>query len=304
VRTDGGSEQDTVYHPPELEHTEDENEIRHNSAPDRFVLCSGGMDSTAMAHYLIEEVWGEDDWGAWNKRPTVVFLDTTIGLSSQRVYVQLLGREFGWQVVCRQTHQDFEGHTEDEGFYANQQHDKIFNVVKGRQIGKMATEAGNPHIYFGSRVEEKGDHVERKTWRDDIGAYTHNPIFDWSDADVVEYLRDRGVPFNPNWECAHFTDCGCGATASREELLELEAEGYEVFAQKLRDLEERVETGDRRETWAWGSFSSQDRRVLDAQNDDEQTHLGDLVCGPNCSGCAKALGAEYPVADGGETDAE
>jgi len=119
---------------------------------------------------------------------------------------------------------------------------------------------------------------------------------------VIEFLRDREVPFNPNWESAHFTDCGCGATASREELIELEAEGYEVFAQKLRDLEERVETGDRRETWAWGSFDPDDQRVLDAQNDNEQTQLGDLVCGPNCGGRAKALDADKPRTDGGQAD--
>jgi len=149
------------FQPPEFEEVENENEMRHNGAPDRFLLCSGGMDSVAMTYYMMEEAWG-GDWGAWQKRPTVVFLDTTIGLSSQRVYVQLLGREYGWQVVCRQTHQDFEEHTEKEGFYGNQQHGKIFNVVKERQIAKMATEAGNPHIYFGSRVDEKGDHVNRR----------------------------------------------------------------------------------------------------------------------------------------------
>lgn len=285
------------FDPPEFKEVENENKIRHNSAPDRFVMCSGGMDSTAMTYFLMEEVWGGDGWSAWDKRPVVVFLETTIGLSSQRLYVQMLAREYNWQVVCWQTHQDYAEHSKVEGFYGNQQHDKIFNVVKGRQVGKMATVAGNPHIYWGSRVEEKGPHVKRKEWREEIGAYCHNPISDWSDEDVVEFLRDREVPFNPNWDGAHPTDCACGATASREELVELEAEGYEVFAQKLRDLEEEVETGDKRETWAWGSFDPQDQRVLDAENDDEQMQLSDLVCGPNCPGRSKALSADYPGGD-------
>jgi 3'-phosphoadenosine 5'-phosphosulfate sulfotransferase (PAPS reductase)/FAD synthetase len=294
------------FEPPAFEEVETENEVRHNGAPDRLVLCSGGMDSVAMTHYMMEEQWGGDGWSAWEKRPVVVFLETTIGLSSQRLYVQRLGREYNWQVVCWQTHQDYEAHTEDEGFYGNQQHDKIFNVLKQRQIAKAATIAGNPHVYFGSRMEEKGeDKVDRVDHREDIGAWTHNPIYDWSDQDVVDYLRDREVPFNPNWEASHFTDCGCGATASREELIELEAEGYEVFAEKLRDLEERVETDDRRETWAWSSFDDAEQVAMDAQNDPEQTSLGDLVCGPNCSGKSKALDAEYPTRpDGGEPSGE
>jgi 3'-phosphoadenosine 5'-phosphosulfate sulfotransferase (PAPS reductase)/FAD synthetase len=288
------------FTPPAFNSVPTPNERRHNSAPDRIVLCSGGMDSVAMAHYLIEEVWDRDDgWGAWHKRPIVVYLETTIGLSSQRLYTQLLGREYGWQVVCWQTHQDFAEYSEDAGFHGNDAHDGIFNVLKGRQIGKAATLSGNPHVYFGSRVDEKGDHVERVQWRDDIGAYAHNPIYDWSDEDVVAYLRDREVPFNPNWEAAHFTDCGCGATAAREELLELEAERYERFAAKLRELETRVETGDKRETWAWGSFDPDDQRVLDAQADNKQATLGELVCGPNCSGRAKVPGDDLPLADGG-----
>lgn len=285
---------------PEFEEVDNENETHHNSAPDRFMMCSGGMDSVAMTHFMMEEVWGGDGWGAWQKRPVVVFLETTIGLSSQRLYVQMLAREYNWQVVCWQTQQDFEDYSEDEGFHGNQQHDKIFNVLKGRQVAKASTIAGNPHVYWGSRVQEKGEHVRRKEWRDDIGAYSHNPIYDWSDEDVVEYLRDREVPFNPNWEAAHFTDCGCGATASREELIELEAEGYEIFADKLRNLEDRVETGDRRETWAWGSFDPDDQRVMDAQNDPEQMQLSDLVCGPNCPGKSKAL--ENVRTDGGGSD--
>lgn len=263
--------------------TDDENEHRHNGAPDKFVLCSGGVNSVAMAHKMLEEVW-TDDYGAWNKRPVVVFADTTIGLSSQRLYVQLLCDHYGWQMWTLRTHQNFEDHAEDEGFYGNQQHSKIFNVLKGRQFQTLATKSGNPHLYFGSLIEEKGDHVERKTWRDDLGAYTHNPILEWSEQDCVDYLRDRGVPYNPNWEASHFTDCGCGATASREELIELEAEGYEVFAEKLRDIEERVETGDKRETWAWGSFSPDEQQWMDAENDDDQMQLCDLACGgDNCS---------------------
>jgi 3'-phosphoadenosine 5'-phosphosulfate sulfotransferase (PAPS reductase)/FAD synthetase len=266
-----------------VEEINPENEIRHNGAPDRFVLCSGGVNSVAMAYKMLEDVW-TDDYSAWNKRPVVIYADTTIGLSSQRLYVELLAREYNWQLWKCQTQQPFEEYSEDKGFHGNQGHNGIFNVLKGRQFQTLATKSANPHLYFGSLIEEKGDHVERVDWRDDLGAYTHNPILYWSEQDCVDYLRDRGVPYNPNWEASHFTDCGCGATASREELIELEAEGYEIFAQKLRDLEERVETEDKRETWAWGSFSPDEQQWMDAENDGEQMQLSELACGDTCSG--------------------
>lgn len=280
------------FDPPAFEPVDVENDITHNGAPDRFLLWSGGMDSTAMCHYLLEEEWATDQWGAWNKRPLVVYLETTIGLSSQRLYTQLLADEYNWQLACWRTQENFDEHSEEEGFYGPDKHGNIFNVVKGRQIGKMTTIAGNPHVYFGSRVAEKGEHVKRVQWSDDYDATVHNPIYEWSDADVVAYLEDRGVPFNPNWDGDHPTDCACGATAAYAERFELECEGYEVFVRQLEDIEAAVETGDRRETWGWGSFDPDGRRILDAKADDGQMQLSDLACGLNCSGRSKALQRE------------
>jgi 3'-phosphoadenosine 5'-phosphosulfate sulfotransferase (PAPS reductase)/FAD synthetase len=282
-------------HTPHVEAVENETEVRHNGAPDRYLMWSGGMDSTAMVHVMHEEVW--DDWHAWNKRPVVIFLETTIGLSAQRIYAQLAADYFGWQLWSLRTHENFDDHSEKEGLYGPDKHDNIFNVLKGRQIGKLATTSGNPHIYFGSRVEEKGEHVTRKVWREDHGAYTHNPIYDWSDEEVAEYLYENEIPFNPHWKAAHPTDCACGATAAREELIELEAEGYEVFAQKLRELEERVKTGDRREWWGWGGWDPTERMQKDAEANPEQTQLSDIVCGPNCSGKSKLADLEVNDAD-------
>lgn len=254
-----------------------ENEMKHNSAPDRFLLCSGGVNSVAMTYKMIEEVW-TDDWSAWNKRPIVVFLDTTLGLSSQRAYVEMLCDEYGWQLWKLRTHEDFEEHTHEKGFHGYSQHGGIFNLIKGRQLSKLATVAGNPHFYFGSMIDEKGDHVERFNFDETIGAYTHNPILHWTDEKCVEYLRDREVPYNPNWEANHFTDCGCGATASRAELLELEAEGYHVFAQKLRELEERVERDDDRDKWAWQSFDADEQEWLEENGGIEQIACGGRDC--------------------------
>lgn len=280
----------------DLDH--EQNEVRHNGAPDRFVMCSGGMDSVAMAHYVIEEKW-DDDWGAWNKRPVVIYLQTGIGLSSQRLYTEMLCDEYGWQLWTLRTHENYEEHSKDEGFYGNSQHDKIFNLLKGRQQGKLATVSGNPHYYFGTRRAEssKRRDIPRHNYREGMGVWTHNPICDWSDQRVLEYLRENEVPFNPNWDCSIPTDCACGATASREELIELEAEGYETFAQKLRELEEEVDGHGKRDSWAWSSFSESELRAKDALEDEGQTDLCNLMCGENCSGRSKALSSRGEADD-------
>jgi len=273
-----------------------ENETRHNGAPDRFIMCSGGMDSVALAHYLLETKW-TDDWSAWNKRPVVIYLDTTIGLSSQKLYVEMLSDKYNWDLWTLRTYNDFEQVTEEQKFYGESQHSKIFNHLKGRQMDKLSTAAGNPHLYFGVRRAESQNRreVKRNRFREGLGAWVHNPICDWTDGRVLNYLESNDVPFNPNWEASHFTDCGCGATASREELIELEAEGYEVFAEKLRDLESRIE-GGKRDSWAWSSFSESELRAKNALDDDAQQDLCGQMCGRNCSNRAKAL----TRTDGGE----
>ena len=270
------------------------NEVHHNGSPDRYVMLSGGMDSAAMAYYLFEEKWSYD-YGPWNKRPVAIYCSTGIGLSAQRIYVEMLCKHYGWQLWTLHTHEDFWEHSEDEGFYGNQQHDKIYKRLKGRQQSKLATTSGNPHVYYGTRRAESPARrdIPRTNYDEGKGAWTHNPICDWSDKKVGEYIQRNEIPFNPLWEAPMPTDCACGATAAREELIELEAEGFEVFAQKIRDLEDRVETGDRREKWAWGSFSDKEKRALDSAADDAQCTL---MCGPNCGGKAKVLRAET---DGG-----
>jgi len=277
--------------------TDAETEINHNGAPDRFVMLSGGMDSAAMAYHMIEEQW-DGSYGPHNKRPVAIYLDTTIGLSSQRLYVQMLADKYNWQLWTLRTHENFDEHTKDEGFYGNQQHAKIFNVLKGRQQSKLATVSGNPHFYFGTRRAESQARrdISRKKFNEGIGAWTHNPIADWSDQRVLEYLKNNEVPFNPNWDASIPKDCACGATAAREELLELEAEGYEVFVQRLRKLENEAPNG-KRDSWAWSSFSENELRAKGALQDDGQTELADLTCSGNCSGRSSALSMKT---DGGK----
>lgn len=279
----------------------DKKHVRHNGAKDRFILVSGGMDSVATAHYLIENEWSKD-YNAWDKRPVVIYLDTGIGLPSQRIYVELLCDHYGWSLWKLRTNENFEEITEEQGFYGPQRHSKVFTDLKGRQLDKLSTISANAHFYTGIRKAEsnKRANKERHDYDEKMGAWFHKPILEWSDNEVVEYLRENEVPFNPNWETSHFTDCGCGATASREELIELEAEGYEVMARKLRELEERVERGDETEVWAWGSFSADE---LEEINESEnRTASASFLCSGNCSSRSKAMGADYPTASEEETD--
>ena len=66
---------------------------------------------------------------------------------------------------------------------------------------------------------------------------------------------------------------------SPEELIELEANGFGWFAQRLREIEESVEKMDKTATWGWGGLSRKEQIAETAKNDDAQLSL----CGPSCA---------------------
>lgn len=248
---------------------------------DNFLLVSGGLDSTVMARYLHDEVFGQT-------RPRVVFFDTTIGMPAQRAYVELLCDHYGWQLHVIRTEENFDEVSKEYKFYCPDTHDDIFEKLKGRQVDALTTIAEDPHFYWGVYRDESPvrEEVVVEQWEDDRGAVHHAPLHDWTEAEVIEYAREHDIPPNPLWKNSHYTDCGCGATAAREELLEAKAEGFEIFARRIERIEAQVDADDQTGTWAWASFDTDQIKTIKAKADRAQCSLASWGCGPTCSTAA------------------
>jgi phosphoadenosine phosphosulfate reductase len=78
--------------------------------------------------------------------------------------------------------------------------------------------------------------------------YILNPIIDWSDGDVWEYIRERGLPYNPLYDRGHKrVGCiGCPMRANRKELEDNPrwAALYKKSAAKYIETVCRKRTGD------------------------------------------------------------
>lgn len=257
--------------------------------PDWFILVSGGKDSVVAAHMTYPAL-SEN----YRKRPVVIYLDTGVGLDAQRIYVEQLCDYYGWLLWTLRTNEDYEETVQENGHPGPSQHSLIQNKLKGRQRQKLSTISGDAHFITGIRWEESNARAGTPKAHYDKGtrAWYYKPIAHMSESDLEAYIDEHDIPRNPLWDEPHFSDCGCGAMGSPEELIELEANGFENVAQRIREIEDSVEMMDRTSTWGWAGLDRKGRRAEDAKNDDNQLSL----CGPSCA-------AYNPLqADGGESE--
>lgn len=244
--------------------------------PDWFLLVSGGKDSVVAAHLAYPAL--EQNY---RKRPVVIYLDTGVGLDAQRIYVEQLCDHYGWMLWTLRTYENYDDIVQEEGHPGPAGHSRIQNELKGRQRDKLSTVSGDCHFITGIRREESSAraNVPRARYDEGTRAYYYNPLLEWTEEDLEDYIEEYDIPRNPLWDERHFTDCGCGAMGGPEELIELEANGFEEFAQRIREIEESVEKMDRTGTWGWGGLDRKGRRAEDAKNDDSQLSL----CAPSCA---------------------
>jgi len=237
-------------------------------------LVSGGMDSTVAAAVSQEVA---------RKLDVLAYLDTRTGLEANREYVEELADALGLQLWTLRTHESYAEKVRENGYPGPSRHGMMFNFLKERQISKLATVShGDLVLWTGVRSHEserRMAHVEgvqearRWTWV--------APIHDWTKQDCQDYLDGRDLPENPLWKTlGRSGDCFCGCFASREELLDLEAEGFVEHADWLRNLD--TEPDDETALWAWASLSKTEQRA-ERVGDDQMTL---------CSTCALPDGGE------------
>lgn len=242
--------------------------------PDWFYLQSGGKDSVAAALVADKAVQHN-----YKKTPVAVYLDTTVGIPANRLYVEELCDRMGWQLWTLRTHEHYQDRVKEIGCPGPANHGETYNVLKGRQLDKLATVASNPVYVTGINRHEsparakadKADYTQRR-WH-------VKPIFTWSPQRIDKFVKEHAPVQNPLWDTNYFQDCACGAMATPEELIDAAGDGFDWFVQRIREYEESAEFQDKRGTWGWGGTSGKVQRALDHENDEHQMTLCSGSCG-------------------------
>ena len=243
-----------------------------------FVGFSGGNDSLAVAHWMMNNVPG-----------CVAFhANTGIGVEASRRFVRETCREMGWPLVEIRAKEDC-GQDYDEivlahGFPGPAMHGRMYQRLKERCVEKLVRDHKKHRldrilIATGIYHEESiirmgyGDRVINRK-----GAQVWvNPLYWWPKDRIRKYVDDAGIPRNPVSQTLGYSgECLCGAFAHPGEKALIRIVEPET-AERLEDLERRVRAAGH--DWGW-----EDR----GPNVRKPTRL-DALDMPFCRGCNKTF---------------
>lgn len=217
-----------------------------------FVGFSGGNDSRAVTHWMMENVPG--------CRP--FHINTGIGVERAREYVRETCRQYGWPLeeirAKEDCGQDYDELVLQHGFPGPDHHRKMYQRLKERGVWEMMRRAkvGKPRnstvlLATGIRHDESiirmgyaGREVNK--YRGQVWA---NPVYWWSKAERDAYNAASGMPENPVAKVLGMSgECGCGAFAQPGELARWRAVDP-AFGERIDRLQEQALA--RGFTWSW-----------------------------------------------------
>lgn len=207
-----------------------------NRLKNPFVLFSGGQDSLAAMAYVREHV----------PRVRALFVDTTIGLPHTKEYAREVCEELGVPLIILRPREDFETLVEKWGLPSVKRRWCCYHL-KIQPLQDYLRPIRSKIVFDGIRAEESPKRRDfGKIWYYDkkkFKCFCVHPIYDWSRAEVENYIKEKKLRVNPAYRILGFSaECYCGAFAHRPEFERLKAH-FPKFFDKLIEIEEKVETG-------------------------------------------------------------
>lgn len=248
-------------------------------------LFSGGYDSLCACYCASQHA---------RFKGYVYHIDTGIGSTKTRQYVDGVCDEFDWKLRVFKSAETYESFVKKLGFPGPGAHHWIYARIKERCIREM-TDGPKPSILItGCRSHEstrRMGHVEpikpdpAKSSRIWIA-----PCHDWTDEEQVQFVRYHSFPRNPVKDSiiGMSGECFCGAFARPNELQMIEAVCPEVYAEIKRLEGVAKECGINEESAKWG-YRSSNRKPIEV-----------VETGPLCSSCdrkAQAAGVVFVTAN-------
>lgn len=185
----------------------------------RFVGFSGGTDSLAVTHWMMQNIPG-----------TVAFhANTGIGVEATREFVRKTCVDYGWPLIeiraKEDCGQDYDALVLERGFPGPAHHNKMYNRLKERCVGKLVRDhkierSDKIMIATGIRHDEsriRAGYAGREVNRTGAQVWI-NPIYWWTGSEKAAYIRKHNLPTNPVSATLGMSgECLCGAFASKGE---------------------------------------------------------------------------------------
>lgn len=226
-------------------------QAREDGGKKFYALFSGGKDSVTVAHKLHSEGLLE----------ACIFVDTSICLKETKDFVRSYCKEQAWKLIeldrmgkCK-TYEEF---VMKYGFPSNAWHNVAMRELKWKPLYYWVMQHKDEGVVLCSGVRSK----ESKRRMANTEPYARDksckhmrwcaPIYDWSDAEVWEYIHENKLKRSPVYSTLGLSgDCLCGAFSSHGEA-ELISMFHPEMAERIRKLERKCP----KERNTWGNQSS------------------------------------------------
>lgn len=262
--------------------------VAEHSPIARFCLCSGGHDSTTLAHRMRDHY------------DELVFIDTGTAVPGVVEFVHEFAAWIEKPLRVLETPPEFyreivlgrpmsTGQFEGMGFPGPAQHQLCYTRLKERMLRILLKETKegakrSDCVMFltGTRRQESARRFRttRTTYRREKGMLWVSPLIDWSNSAMRAYRRDNEIPESDPAALLHRSgECNCGCFAAEGEREELKSLYPEWFERVIGSLEREAEAAGKKQC-RWGT------RFAEAPEGD----AGDL-----CSDCQLRIEAAAPA---------
>ena len=238
---------------------------RVENHPDWVLSLSGGIDSTAAALVVTDAIETTEAGGNFAKKPIAVYLDTRTGAPLNRLYVEQLADYLDVQLWTLRTDEKFEAWLRRDGAPGPGAHPNVRNELKDRQVSKLVTVLGDPHMVLGFAADESGPRAEFSKVRELARHVEVYPVHRLTRRErAATILRHEDCPRNPLWSHpAAIADCGCLCNGDPSEL-DKTADLFPAFAQRLREWEEAIAHEGLEATLGWGGLTAVEQSAIES----------------------------------------
>lgn len=155
------------------------------------VAFSGGKDSLVVLHLVLQE----------DPEPVVVFNNTSIEFPETVAYVKRLEKEFGLKIHVVYPKKPFFELVKEYG-WASHGRRWCCGMVKDKPAENFIKASGiNVEVTGITRYESRYRRCVKP-----LSIFTNstlvriNPVYDWNEREIWEYIRSNGLPYNPLYD--------------------------------------------------------------------------------------------------------
>ena len=203
----------------------------------RSLVCcfSGGKDSLVATHYTLSEIAGFEPAPEIH----VVFVDTTVMLPITIEYVKEVCARYGWPLKILRPEPDFWTLAKKWGVPSRKQRWCCYHLKLKPIFDFVRKLPPQRAMIVGLRRDEskRRTKLPQVIYRKKARAWGYAPIIDWTEKDVLNYIKEHNLPIPPHYRLGLKETCMCGAFTSKKELMIMKALFPSLF-KKFLALEE------------------------------------------------------------------